>query len=166
MYKQGHIKPFWTNEFKSLNYYRQEFNNADDITLWRKQGFTQQNFTGEMFSLFEEGQIKWADKFFTIFNGKHTSINFYKMNTCDILPYHCDIYKKFKEIHSLDEFTTITRVLIFMENRKEGHIFEVDGKLIDWNAGDYVLWTNDVPHMAANIGLEPRYTTQVTFIDV
>ena len=162
MYKQGHITPFWIDEYKSLPYHRQPFNNTDDTMLWRQQGFSQTHFTGEMFSLFEQGQLPWADEFFSIVNGKHKSINFYRMNTCDILPYHSDTYKKFKDIHNLDKDTTITRVLVFMEDRKEGHIFEVDGKILDWKAGDYVLWTNDVRHMAANLGLEDRYTLQIT----
>ena len=33
---------------------------------------------------------------------------------------------------------------------------------LGWQAGDTVEWTYDLPHMAANIGLEPRYTLQIT----
>jgi len=33
----------------------------------------------------------------------------------------------------------------------------------NWKAGDYVLWKNDAIHMAANLGLESRYTAQITF---
>ena len=32
--------------------------------------------------------------------------------------------------------------------------------------GDYVMWKNDVPHMAANLGRENRYTMQITGIYV
>jgi hypothetical protein len=34
--------------------------------------------------------------------------------------------------------------------------------LTKWTAGTVVEWTYDTPHMAANIGLEPRYTLQIT----
>lgn len=36
--------------------------------------------------------------------------------------------------------------------------------IINWKKGDYVLWKNDTPHMAANLGKENRYTMQVTGI--
>ena len=166
MFKIGYINPFWNDEYKLLPFVRQPFNNQDDINYWRSLGFTQEHFTGELFSVFEKGTLQWADKFFDLFKGQFTSLNFYKMNTCDILPYHRDTYQKFKDIHNLDSSTTITRALVFLENRKEGHIFEVDGKIIDWQAGNYVLWTNDEKHMAANLGSDPRYTAQITFLDV
>jgi len=29
-------------------------------------------------------------------------------------------------------------------------------------SGDWISWNYDTPHMAANIGTEPRYTLQIT----
>jgi hypothetical protein len=34
--------------------------------------------------------------------------------------------------------------------------------IVNWKAGHVVEWLYDTPHMAANIGLEPRYTLQIT----
>jgi hypothetical protein len=31
-----------------------------------------------------------------------------------------------------------------------------------WHRGDFVWWQRDVPHLAANIGIEDRYTLQLT----
>ena len=36
--------------------------------------------------------------------------------------------------------------------------------LIPWSDGDYVMWNYDVPHMVGNLGIEPRYTMQITGI--
>jgi hypothetical protein len=50
-----------------------------------------------------------------------------------------------------------------MEDWKSGHYFEIDGKpLVQWKRGDYAIWNYDVPHMAFNMGIEPRYTIQIT----
>jgi hypothetical protein len=40
---------------------------------------------------------------------------------------------------------------------------EIDGKpCLEWKRGDYVCWNFDVPHYAANFGVDPRYTMQIT----
>ena len=55
------------------------------------------------------------------------------------------------------------RVLLFLEDWKPGHYFEMNSiGYTDWNAGDYVEWDCTVPHAASNIGIEPRYTLQIT----
>ena len=58
---------------------------------------------------------------------------------------------------------TIKRALLLLEDWKPGHYLEVDGKpYVNWKAGDTVEWLYSTPHMAANIGLEDRYTLQIT----
>jgi hypothetical protein len=53
--------------------------------------------------------------------------------------------------------------VVFLENWSSGHYLEIGGDVItNWTAGTVVEWAYDVPHMAANIGLLPRYTLQVT----
>ena len=52
---------------------------------------------------------------------------------------------------------------MLLEDWKPGHYLEVNGKpYVNWLAGKTVEWYYDVPHMAANIGLEDRYTLQIT----
>ena len=52
---------------------------------------------------------------------------------------------------------------MLLEDWKPGHYLEVDSKpYVAWKAGDTVEWVYDLPHMAANIGLEDRYTLQIT----
>jgi len=53
--------------------------------------------------------------------------------------------------------------LVLLEDWKSGHYLEAMNKpVVNWHAGQVVEWTYDTPHMAANIGLEPRYTLQIT----
>jgi hypothetical protein len=53
--------------------------------------------------------------------------------------------------------------LVLLEDWCPGHYFEVAGiPYVNWHAGDIVEWVYNVPHAAANIGLEDRYTLQIT----
>ena len=38
--------------------------------------------------------------------------------------------------------------------------------VVGWRAGQVVEWQYDTPHMAANIGLEDRYTLQITGVEI
>ena len=58
---------------------------------------------------------------------------------------------------------TIYRAILFLEDWKPGHYAEYNYQpLVDWRVGDCVVWQYDAPHMAANLGLNPRYTLQIT----
>lgn len=162
----GSTANFWKTYHTSLNYHRLLFNNPDDISDWRVQGYTQHHFGGEVFDM---GDImpSWADTFFNLFDGQFIGVSFYKMSTGDILPYHQDTYKKYIEIYKVTDPTRIKRTIVFLEDWKPGHIFEIAYEAItNWKAGDYVTWNYDTPHMAANLGMEARFTAQITYLDV
>jgi hypothetical protein len=80
------------------------------------------------------------------------------------MPEHQDLYKRYIEVFNLQGHEqTIRRAIVFLENWKSGHYLEIDGRpVVQWSAGDVVEWQYDTLHMAANIGLEPRYTLQIT----
>lgn len=166
MYRQGLIEPFWGNKHKDLKYVRESFNNQSDLDQWRAQGYTQEFFTGEMFDM-KNPMPEWTIPFFSLFKGTNVGLSFYKMNTCNILPRHQDTYEYYKKIFTIKDTGTIWRAIIFLEDWKLGHVFEIqDDPITKWRAGEYVLWQYDSPHMAANLGIDPRYTAQITFTDV
>ena len=110
---------------------------------------------------------EWTEPFFNIFGGINVGVSFYRMNTCDILPIHCDTYETYINVHKISDPGKIRRAIIFLEDWQSGHLLEVDGTpIVDWKKGDYVIWDYNTPHMAANIGTESRYTVQITFTDV
>ncbi len=162
----GHIEPFWTPEsFRSLEYSRESFNNSRDVEIWRRQGYSNTHFTGKLCDMRRQ-QTHWnceiINWFKTKFNVQDVGTSYYQMSTCVILPTHSDTFKRYREIFgcSLEQ---CFRVIIFLENWQSGHIFEIDNTPItNWEAGDYVYWQGDVPHFAANIGLQDRYTLQLT----
>jgi hypothetical protein len=79
-------------------------------------------------------------------------------------PYHADKHYLLQKAHGTGD---TYRYLIFLEDWQSGHLLEVDGTpIVDWKKGDYIMWDYNTPHMAANIGTDPRYTLQITFTDV
>lgn len=162
MHKQGHVTPFWNEQHRELSYRREPFNSQDDVQRWKAQGYTQQYFAGELFDM-SDIMPKWVDPFLTLFPGINVGLCFYKMTTCNIIPYHKDLYTRYRKIFNISNPLKIWRALIFLEDWKPGHIFEVDSHPItQWRSGDYVMWQYDTPHMAANLGLDDRYTLQIT----
>lgn len=159
------IEPFWDNQYKTLPYYREPFNCLTTVEKWQAQGFSQEYFTGEMYDM-RNPLPSWTSNFFSMFKGNNIGICFYKMTTCNIIPYHYDTYSYYKKKFNIVDSSVINRAIIFLEDRKPGHIFEIENNLIStWRAGQYILWKNDTMHMAANLGTDPRYTLQVTFCD-
>ena len=80
------------------------------------------------------------------------------------MPVHSDRYVKYIDLFNLQgQEYRIRRALVLLENWKPGHYLEAMGKpYVEWEAGQVVEWTYDTPHMAANLGLEDRYTLQIT----
>jgi hypothetical protein len=167
IWMKGHVDPtrYWdVDEIKSLRYNREEFNDTTQLNEWKEQGFSPR--TGQLFDMRYLDQPKttellsnWAYER----SIENIGISYYAMETGDNLPYHKDTYKRYIKIYELEERTaSIVRYIFFVEDRKPGHLLEIDGTIVDWKAGDYVAWRYDTPHMAANLGLVPRYTIQLT----
>jgi hypothetical protein len=105
----------------------------------------------------------YALPFLNLFDWEHTTISFFRMASGDTLPVHQDHYTRYKEIFNIDNTKKINRCIVFLEDWKSGHYFEINyNAIVHWKAGDFVLWNSDAPHMAANLGVEPRYTLQIT----
>lgn len=76
------------------------------------------------------------------------------------VPYHYDLHYKIRQQYG--EGDTF-RYLIFLEDWKRGHYFELDDEPITkWRAGDWVKISNKIWHLAGNMGEEPFYSAQVT----
>ena len=89
---------------------------------------------------------------------------YYRMTSGTVMPVHEDRYVKYIDLFDLKgQEHTIRRALVLLEDWRSGHYLEVMGEpWVNWRAGTVVEWIYDTPHMAANIGLEPRYTLQIT----
>jgi hypothetical protein len=159
------IKPFWDDSYKFLNYQKNEFSNNTDVTKWLSHGYSN-NFTGFMCDM-KNKQPEWNTeiiKKFESFGWKDVCTTYYRMDTGTILPVHKDLYLKYIELFGLkSKKYSVNRSIIFLEDWDSGHYFELNNvPLVNWKKGYCVMWNYDTPHMAANVGLNPRYTLQIT----
>lgn len=160
----GHVEqPWWSIEdFYYLNYENQPFNDQTTLAYWQSLGFSQEKYTGDLYGMPNEIP-DWVSEFKETFNWNHFSWQVYKMNPGTTLPVHSDTYKRFREVHNISDPKQIRRAVVFLENWQSGHYFEIDSNNLGyWKKGDYVVWENDVKHIAANVGSIPRYTLQIT----
>lgn len=159
------IPVFWDDEFKKLNYVTEEFNDPESMAKWTALGY-QNKFTGAMCDM-RSPQPSWNDKFLKIYQElgwKDIGTSYYRMSTGTILPTHSDLYVRYVTLHNLQgQEQRIRRAVVFLEDWKPGHYSEIDGQgMVNWKAGCTLEWQYDTPHSAANIGIEDRYTLQIT----
>lgn len=162
---QYFLTVFWDDEYRYLNYVNEEFNDKVSLAQWISAGYSNK-FTGDMCDM-QQQQPTWNQKFIDIFSAmgwKNIGTSYYRMNTGTVLPMHGDLYTKYISLFGLQgQEHRIRRAIVFLENWKSGHYAEyMDQPLVKWSAGTVIEWPYDTPHMAANLGLEPRYTLQIT----
>lgn len=160
------IAKFWDDEFKSLDYIKEKFNDPITEIEWEDAGF-RGPFGGWMCDM-RNPQPLWNHKFIDFFeryeHWKNIGTSYYRMDPGSSLPNHVDTYRKYIELYDLKgQEHKIRRAVIFLEQRKPGHFAECQGQgYADWIAGFTLVWPWDAPHGAYNMGFEPRYTLQIT----
>lgn len=160
-----HIPKFWNDDFTQLNYVNETFNDTDSTRSWLAQGYANK-FTGDMCDM-RSPQPDWNNRFVEIYTEmgwKDIGTSYYRMNTGTILPTHSDLYLRYIDLFNLKgQENRIRRAVVFLEDWRPGHYAEYNKVAkVNWKAGDVVEWQYDAPHMAANMGADPRYTLQIT----
>jgi hypothetical protein len=160
MWIRGKCPVIWNQAFKDFDYVRQPITGAESDT-WREQGYTHETTTGKMYGSIHT-MPTYTKEVAKLINLKNCGFVFYRMDTLDIMPTHIDHYNTYCKVFNKTR-EEVRRAIVFLEDWKPGHYFELGGECIaNYNAGDYVLWSPDVPHAASNIGVDPRYTLQIT----
>jgi len=159
------LYPFWNEDYKTLDYINESFNDPQLLEVWTSQGYSNK-FTGSMCDMRSQ-QPSWNQRIVEIFQGqgwRDVGTSYYRMDTGTVLPTHGDLYSKYIDIFNLQgREHTIRRAIIFLEDWQPGHYAEyMDQAFVNWRAGAVVEWAHDTPHMAANLGPTPRYTLQIT----
>lgn len=159
------IPCFWDSSYLDLDYTIESFNNPADINRWLSQGYPGK-FTGAMCDM-RHAQPQWNYKFVDIFDKlgwQDIGTSYYCMSSGTILPVHQDTYQRYIELFDLQgQEQSIHRAIVFLEDWASGHYLEIDQTpIVKWKQGDVVVWKYDTLHMAANMGLTPRYTLQIT----
>lgn len=159
------IEPFWDDGYKTIDYVQEPFNDPATVETWIAQGYPNK-FCGELADM-RHRLPAWADKFIKIYQAQgwqDVGIAFYRMRTGTVMPVHQDLYSRYIQVFNLQgREHTIRRALLLLEDWQPGHYLEVNGKgYVNWPAGKTVEWYYNTPHMAANIGLQDRYSLQIT----
>jgi len=158
--RQGHITPVWSDEHTHFAYTKQPIKDSE-IHAWQSKGYYHASFSGGMYDS-RNPMPDWVDYVAHKIGLTNTGYVFYKMDTLDIMPTHTDHFETYERVFGVTRDNTY-RALVFMEDWHPGHYLEFNGKAVtNWKAGDYALWSADVPHAASNIGILPRYTMQIT----
>ena len=164
-YKTYHIDRFWDDEFKTIKYHNEPFNDPVSVEQWISQGFPTK-VTGDMCDM-KSTQPLWNQDFIIFYTNqgwKDIGTSYYRMGSGTVMPTHSDLYKSYINkfnLHGMEH--TIRRALIFLEDWRPGHYLDCMGKaFVHWHAGDVVEWAYDTPHSAANVGFDNRYTLQIT----
>ena len=156
---------FWDDEYKYLEYIQEPYNDPADVSRWLSQGY-QAKICGDLCDMRsrQPSRNHRIIKHFESLGWKDIGTAYYRMTSGTVMPVHQDRYIKYIDLFNLQgQEYNIRRALILLEDWKPGHYLEViDKPVVEWAAGTVVEWPYDTPHMAANIGLEPRYTLQIT----
>lgn len=163
--EKGHISRFWNDDFKNFDFTRQPILDSE-IEQWRNMGYDHvKSFSGSMYDN-KNPMPEWVsvlDDKLGMYNQTYT---FYRMDTLEIMPVHSDHYNTYCRLNNTTT-ENVERVILMLEDWKPGHYFELNGiGFVNWKAGDWFKWRGDVPHAASNIGVEPRYTLQITGMSV
>lgn len=164
-YRVYDIEVFWDDEFKQLEYIHESFNDSTDVKRWLAQGY-QSKICGAMADM-RGRQPSWNHRFIEYYQNlgwKNIGTSYYRMTSGTVMPVHQDRYTKYIDLFGLEnQEHKIKRAVVLLEDWSSGHYLEIMGDpIVKWHAGTVVEWDYDTPHMAANIGLEPRYTLQIT----
>ena len=159
------LEAFWDDEYKRLDYIQEQFNDPVKLAEWAAAGY-KNVATGYMCDM-RSPQPSWNNRIvqhFADLGWQDIGTSYYRMTAGTILPEHSDLYKKYIQLFDLEgREHTIRRAIIMLEDWKSGHYLDVNGiPMVNWRAGQVVEWAYDAPHMAANIGMEDRYTLQIT----
>lgn len=159
------INPFWDDEYKLLDYKKEQFNDPATMIEWEDLGF-RGPFGGHMCDM-RSKQPSWNNKFIDFFASrgwKNIGTSYYRMDAGSMLPVHVDTFKKYINLFNLEgKEHTIRRAVVFLDDWQSGHYAECNGiPYVNWIKGFSIQWTWDSPHIATNMGITPRYTLQIT----
>ena len=162
MLKFSNVPISWKDEYTKLEYYHKPLPVA--LTHeWINQGHLHVPRQGVLFDESAGRQlpsfVEDVKEFFPQL--KNIGSAFYRMNGVTVMPPNRDNYETYSKLFNVEK-KDVRRVLIFLEDWKHGHYFEIDGaQYSNWKAGSCVMWTDEI-HAAGNTGNEPRYTLQLT----
>ena len=151
--------------YKNLSY--QTMNNV--VEMDRANGFEEQN--RKFLSVgFTEKNTEYHQTFDvdddTIQFGKNLfprfSLSIIEQHPGQTIPAHLDTFFTFSLNNGVDPADCV-RINVFLEDWKSGHYFEInETPVLHWKQGDAIIIRNNELHLSGNMGMQPKYTMQIT----
>ena len=84
----------------------------------------------------------------------------------NFIPIHRDTFYQINKRFPDDDRTKV-RANVFLEDWQPGHLIQYEAKdgwktIDNWKAGDGIMWSSNTPHIGANVGLNNKYTMQIS----
>lgn len=152
-------------EVAGLEYFYEPFNDPDSVDRWRDR--YHKDFTIGMQADYRSRQPGCQEMIAQQLRSqglilKNVAFCWYRMMPGDMIPEHSDTYSSYSRFYNVPP-DSVARILILLEDWKPGYLLEVDGNPINcYKAGTWVMWKAHTPHMAGNLGSQPRYSLQIT----
>lgn len=148
-------------DFKNLSYELELFRDPAQLQSWIDAGHNADN------TKIGIHQVVDTSKYIGIINQfpslNNIGICFHVLTPGNYLPQHQDKYNFYIKKFNISDINNIQRTVVFLEDSKPGHLLVVDDKVYSsWKAGESVSWRGATPHSAINLGIEARYTLQIT----
>lgn len=161
MWTRGYVEPIWTeDELTKFTFVRQPLTNNEEYK-WRAAGYTNQHFTGLMYDS-TNPMPAWCEEISKKIGLINCGYVIYKMTTGIVMPSHVDHFNRYCKVFNVER-SKVYRAIVFLRDWYPGHYFEIEkNAIMHYKKGEYILWLNDAEHAASNIGLEDRYTLQIT----
>jgi len=106
--------------------------------------------------------FKWQQRLIDQLPLDNPIVTLTRQDPGQILPWHYDRHFMLKNLYP-DDKRMIARILVFMQDWKIGHVLQIhDDLLVKWKKGQAVIWHPDTYHVSANIGLETKWTCNIT----
>lgn len=160
MIEQGRISVSWNPiDFKKLEYERITYGNQ--VAVISEDDFNLYNIAMDYTRDSNIPKILNVELEFDYLKNKTYAIH--KIYPGHVLPFHSDHYVRYKEIFGITSTNNIKRIIIFLEDWFRGQFLEIEDTVItNWKAGQWVMWSGEAVHLAANLGHNDRYTLQIT----
>lgn len=159
-----HIPITWGEKHRHLKYSHDTFKDKIQESTWLESGHCHDALSIELHVVLDP--YDWMSYLTNYFDDlDHVSFCFSKFKPGQYFPMHQDRYGFFSKKYGINDPNQVWRYILFLEDSKPGHILQVGEDIYyQWKAGDCVKWQGTTPHLAANLGIEDRYTLQITGI--
>lgn len=138
---------------------------ADNLDLNRQYGYTSAN-THSWKTTCKEPQLhmSWESRIVAQLPLSHAVNTPTLQHPGQVTPWHRDRHYYYKKTHpGMEDY--VVRFLMFLKDWQIGHIVQAGNSVIThWKAGDVILWHPMRLHLSGNIGINNKWTNNITGI--